>query len=101
MQNRIKSDRSPLNLNKQPDLFNNLPYFLKEFNLRKYEIEDLYIQRQARKRLDSNPELSLLRDMPSSNPNFLPQGGSMHSLFSNPLIPNKDVIHVTLEAASM
>jgi hypothetical protein len=43
MQGKIRTDRSPMNLNQQPDLFNNLPYFEKEFKLRKYEIEDLYL----------------------------------------------------------
>ena len=38
-----------MNLNQQPDMFNNLPYFEQEYRLRKYEIEDLYLRRQALK----------------------------------------------------
>lgn len=49
MQGKIRADRSAMNLNQQPDLFNNLPYFEKEFKLRKYEIEDLFLRRQAQK----------------------------------------------------
>jgi hypothetical protein len=52
-------------------MFNNLQYFMKEFKLRKYEIEDLYIQRQARQRILNNPEYMQMRDMPSSA-NFMP-----------------------------
>ena len=49
MQGKIRTDRSPMNLNQQPDMFNNLPYFEQEYRLRKYEIEDLYLRRQALK----------------------------------------------------
>ena len=47
MQGRIQRDRSPINLQGQPDMFSNIEYFEKQFRLKKYEIEDLYLLRRV------------------------------------------------------
>ena len=49
MQGKIQRDRSPTHLNRAPDLLSNFAYFEKEFKLRRYEIEDLFLQRKAAK----------------------------------------------------
>jgi hypothetical protein len=49
MREKIHRDRSPTHLNRAPDLLSNFQYFEKEFKLRRYEIEDLFLQRKAAK----------------------------------------------------
>ena len=47
LNSKLKTDRSSMNYNKYDYIFANLPHFEKEFKLRKYEIEDLYLKRQG------------------------------------------------------
>ena len=47
MEGKIQRDRSPINIQSQPDMFSNIKYFEKQFRLKKYEIEDLYLLRRA------------------------------------------------------
>lgn len=50
MQGRIHSDRSTIALHGPADMFSNIKYFEKQFRLKKYEIEDLYLLRRAAKK---------------------------------------------------
>jgi len=58
----ISNDRSGTHLSRIPDLFGNLPFFEKEFKLHKYEIEELFLARQAQKQQDepSGPNLTFI-----------------------------------------
>jgi len=62
MQGRIQRDRSPINIQSQPDMFSNIKYFEKQFRLKKYEIEDLYLLRRAAKKDDERLHAGLYGD---------------------------------------
>ena len=46
LNNKIKQERSIANLNNSPYLFSNIKHFEREFKLRKFEVEDVFLLRK-------------------------------------------------------
>ena len=69
----IKEDRAAVNPNRAPSLYENFEYFKKQFQLRKYEIEDYFIRRRSEK-----PSMSLV-----THTKFSPKNGMLKSTVSS------------------
>jgi len=120
LDSKIHQDRSTTNLSRAPSLLSNLAFFEKEFKLKKYEIEEFYLQRKAQADTGNNQDLKQLGSIGNLNQSSAMQLSNVQSGASYPKIlqpvnssnrvanieevgepGSKDVIHVTLEGSSL
>lgn len=66
-----------------PYLFSHLPYFEREFKLKRFQIEEAYLQRQesAEEDVKKSPDFRLITDVPSIQ-QFYDENGSIKAFDS-------------------